>query len=201
MRGQYVYYCNGKRADIAETWEISPAPPGRIIRSQRLASGTTLSVHAVETDGHLTQFDVRYRTDADDIQADYALQEQAIHLQRTQNGRTIQHQVSLSSVFIAAPLLRVFMGAVILRLAQFNAPALVLVPWLFNPAQTGRLLMPHFDTRRAVLLARHPDADLYQYLGEQYDEDARFWVNASGLLTRYTWQQGNQHWDVRLHAA
>ncbi len=198
MRGRYVYFLNGERTDIREHWQVDAAPSGRRIRSERIAYGTTLSVDAHETDGALTRFDVRLQTGVHDIHAAYRLDGLDVHLTRSLNGLSSVHHQQAGAPFIAVPVLRVFTGAVILRLAALGRPGQVLIPWLLDPSQTGRLLLPHFDTRRARRLEHGPDGDLYEYVGEQYDETARFWVNAQGLLSRYTWQQGSQHWDVLL---
>lgn len=198
MRGQYVYFLDGERTDIRETWQVDAAPSGRRIRSERIAYGTTLSVDAVEMSDALSGFNIHYCGEHTDIRAAYTLDGLDIHLERSVKGRATTHHLRAEAAFLASPLLRVFTGGVILHLAALGRPAQVLIPWLFDPSDTGRLLLPHFDTRRARRVEHGPDSDLYEYVGEQYDDTARFWVNAQGLLSRYTWQQGSQHWDVLL---
>lgn len=198
MRGSYIYFLNGERTDIREHWQVDAAPSGRRIRSERIANGATLSVDAVETGGCITRFDIRYRAGDTDMRAGYEIDGRGVRVQRVVNGQSEFHQAQAEGSFIPSPLMRVFTGGVIRQLAALGRPGWVLVPWLFDPAQTGRFLLPHFDTRSARLLEYGPEADLYEYLGEQYDDTARFWVNAAGLLSRYIWQQGSQHWDVLL---
>ncbi len=198
MRGSYVYFLNGEQMDIREGWQVRPAPPGRLIRSERSAYGTTLSVDAVETGGRLTRFDVRYRAGATDIRAWYEVDGQEVRVQRLVNGREEYRHVRTEALFIVSPIMRVFTGGVIRQLVALGQPGCVLVPWLFDPAQAERFLLPHFDTRSARLLEKDGAMDVYEYIGEQYDANARFWVDARSILARYNWQQGDKSWDVRL---
>ena len=75
----------------------------------------------------------------------------------------------------------------------------MLVPFIADPSDTDRLLLPDPSHRRVRQLEDDPEGRCWQFLGGQYDEAARFWLDDEGFLSRYQWHQDEQHsWDVRL---
>ncbi len=92
--------------------------------------------------------------------------------------------------------MRIFMGRVIRQIASAAGQKIqIVVPWIFDPKNEEMFLSAHVDVRSAKRL----DGDLYQYVGENYDETAKFWVDARDVLTRYEWKQGENFWSVNIH--
>ena len=92
------------------------------------------------------------------------------------------------------------------------------IPWIKDPAQTSQLLSPSVSQRQVRSCGtplpsppetRVPSSTMltpqelrcYAYLGDQYGEDARFWLS-NGLLQAYTWRQSGHssggNWHVAL---
>jgi hypothetical protein len=112
---------------------------------------------------------------------------------------------------VISPLMRIFLGPAIRQVAERGqgGPIPVLVPYLENPRDTARLLGPAFDTRQAslqgeetiVLHGRGVRAERWRYLGNRYDEQSQFWLDADGLLLRYRFQQAaDLVWEAKLAA-
>jgi hypothetical protein len=62
----------------------------------------------------------------------------------------------------------------------------VLVPWIHDPRNAEFLLTPQLDLRSARKLSSENDLDCYEYVGGNYDDAARFWLNAQGQMVKYT---------------
>ncbi len=197
-KGFYIYFLDGKPTDILETWQVEPAPAGEIIRSERLAYGTSLGLSAVKQGDSVTQFEARFMAQGNEIAASYEICGGQVNVRRMVNGICRETGLALNEPFLVFPLLRVFVGPIILHLAQTGQPQTVLLPWLMDPANEEKFLAPHTDLRAARRVQQGNPESAFSYTGEHYDESARFWVNEqTGLLTAYEWQQGKQHWQVR----
>lgn len=207
--GAYIYYNNGQLTDVRETWSIhTNADSSYIINTERLAPsfGSHIIIESHHTaDDHITDFTVEwYNTSPGAVQhatAHYQIAD-FINAERTVDGQPYHHQLPRPLKLTAMPLMRIFTGQVIRDLIAFDGEASVLVPNITNPADSGILLSPLIETRRAVLINRDPIeinglahiAACYQYTGGNYDESARFWINPAGRLLRYT----HHNWDVIL---
>lgn len=197
-KGFYIYFLDGKPTDILETWQLEPAPGGEHIRSERIAYGTSLRLDAVKQAESITRFEVHYTAAGQDVSAQYEICGGQVNVRRSLNGVCRETSLALDEPFLVFPLLRVFAGPVILRLAQTGQPQSVLLPWLLDPANEEKFLAPHTDLRAARRVQQGSPNSAFSYTGEHYDETARFWVNEqTGLLSAYEWQQGKQHWQVR----
>lgn len=207
-RGKYVYRADGARADVDERWLRLRSAEGDLITLSERASGShrfCVRVRARERGGRVVEVGVRWRSDAPGAaprcDARYVIGPAAVIAVRRLAGEGEERTEVRAEAAIASPLMRVFMGATIRAVAERGA-APVFVPWLTDPSDAARLLVPHIERRRARRIAEERvetengvvAATRFEYIGEQYDESARFWVGADGLLARYEWRE----WDVRL---
>ena len=208
-RGAYAYRRNGEYAGVRESWSIHRDDHGRnITQSARDASAyqSTILVNALTEAGALTTVDIDWRNGAEGMvrkaSAAYQFSPGAASLRRNINGVDDTHRFVYSPMPLVSPLLRVFTGAVIMKLADAGAPLDVLVPNITDPADARALLTPKIEKRRAAFLhtedlsvdGKTIPARCYSYISEQYDDTARFWIDAHQLLVRYTWGS----WDVIL---
>ena len=93
------------------------------------------------------------------------------------------------------PLMRVFSGETLLTIVENGGRSQVLVPSIKTPEQRDSLFQPLLSERT---VERLPDG-AYHYRGGEYDDGARYELNASGLLQRYAWQQSEgEFWEVEL---
>lgn len=206
-RGEYVYRANGARVDVAERWLRFESPSGDVVTlsaRESVSHRSRIRVRAREHDGRIVEVGVRWRSAAPGAvpacDAEYAIGPHEISAIRRLGGGEERAEARVEAA-VAAPLMRVFMGRTICDVAE-RGGAPVLVPWLLEPNDAGRLLAPHIEHRRARRLAEErveiedgaETAVRYEYVGDRYDADARFWVGADGLLVRYAWRE----WDVRL---
>ena len=207
--GAYAYVHQGQDAGVTESWSIRQDDQGHLItQSIRDASAyhSRIEVNAVAHANAVTAFDVVWRNHnsgmVNSASARYQLSGMTIHIRRAINNADEAHRLKVAAPPIMFPLMRVFTGDVIVKLAQSDAPLDVLTPNIANPADAANLLMPKIEPRRAAFLhtedleiaGKMTSARCYSYISEQYDDKARFWVDAHRLLLRYTWGQ----WDVFL---
>lgn len=188
MNGSYIYTLNGQPTNIVETFEIN----GNHIHSERTAFGVTMRVDAVLEDDRVMQFQIDY---GEDVSAKYTVHGWGVEVERVRAGKRLVEQKQIEGRFEAFPLMRIFMGRVIRQIESVAGQKIqIVVPWIFDPKNEEMFLSAHVDWRSAKRL----DGDLYQYVGENYDETAKFWVDVRGVLTRYEWKQGDGLWDVKL---
>lgn len=188
MIGSYTYTLNDHPTDIIETFEIN----GNQVRSERTAFGVTTQVDAELEDDRVVRFHVRY---GEEVSAKYMVHGWGVEVERVRAGKRLLEQTPIEGPFEVFPLMRIFAGRVILQISSAVGQKIqIVVPWLFDPKNEAMFLSAHVDWRSAKQL----DGDLYQYIGENYDETAKFWVDACGLLTRYAWNQGENLWVVQL---
>ena len=207
--GNYAYRLNGEDAGVTESWSIRQNNDGKIVtNSIRDASQykSKIEVNAVSQAGVITAFDVIWHNGMDNMveqaEANYQILDNTVKLRRVINSNDETYKFDYATLPIVSPLMRVFTGDVIIKLSKFDTPTDVLIPNITNPADKNQLLLPKIEQRHAKLLHRENleiagkiiSTECYSYIGEQYGDDARFWVDAHGLLVRYTWGQ----WDVFL---
>ena len=189
MKGSYIYTLNGQPTEIVETFEID----GNHVCSERVAFGTKMTVDAELENDRVVRFDVRY---GEDVSAKYTVHAWGVEVERVRAGKRLVEQKQVEGRFEAFPLMRIFMGRVIRQIEALGGQGIqIVVPWIFDPKIEEMFLSAHVDVRSAKRL----DGDLYQYVGENYDETAKFWVDARGLLTGYEWKQGDNFWSVSIN--
>ncbi|QYJ78821.1 hypothetical protein [Shewanella acanthi] len=153
---------------------------------------------------------IHWQQAGQDISAIYQFDanERQLTIERLQNGKTQTHQAQRSDNFLYFPLMRVFSGEVITHLAS-HGPQSTLVPDINHPSSVDALLRPTESLRSAEKLDAEilPLADIhcqthkYRYLSERYQQqdDAAFWIDETGLLVKYCWQQNPEaFWMVEL---
>ena len=111
-----------------------------------------------------------------------------------------------SSETLLYPLMRVFLGPLILAVAR-RGHADVVLPSIQDPADTLAWLSPISELRTARYLQEDETssgeagrrAGRYQFLTSRYDADSSFWIDSSGQLVRYSFPEpSGALWDVRL---
>lgn len=215
MNGTYHYWMNGTQTDITESFRITTTPEfDTVIEAFRHAEtfGSHIKVSAHYTDNQLAHFDVEWRnTNADAVKfasAHYQFDRNMIHVHRNLDGREFHEHLPKPQVFTVLPLLRIFTGKAIRAVCQLgNGGRIpVLVPNIKNPSDSVQLLALELDLRSATYLGtetliinevEHP-ADLLNFHGGNYDQTAKFWVDAHDILLKYEWQQGDVFWEVKL---
>ncbi len=212
-KGRYRYFLNNKIADVDEAWTSELQADGqRVVRSVRKVPGLSLSVDAQFDLTGVRAFDVCWSADHSPvIEASYALEDEALVYSRKIGGNTCQSQSiekSDDKKLLLYPLMRIFTGMVIRQVAEQGGEAAVLVPFIAEPGNTQRLLSPDVTVRRVaaqgnVELQQRDggaiDCTTWQFIGGQYGPEAQFWLDGSGRLQRYCWQQDESRlWDVRL---
>lgn len=216
-RGRYTYLLNGSEAGVTETWAVFPQPDGsRAIRAARSAPGfgSSIEVDAVERAGWITEFEICWRNASEgavaQVVARYRISESQVSVERSINsGPNLQSQIPAPRELVVSPLLRIFQGMAIRRVAELGGGARVpvLVPWILDPKDGERLLTPLLDHRCASrvgpasieLGGRQVAAQRYSYVGGHYDDSAEFYLGEDDLLLRYIFREDEKKiWDVRL---
>jgi hypothetical protein len=211
--GQYVYFLNGERAVVEESWQVDPVTAGeQSVRSQRKAPGVVLDVNATMVQGLALRCEVCWSADDEvPLHARYAHVDSQLRMSRwEEDGAPITRVLDAAEgqVPILYPWMRIFTGAVIKSLAVQGGQADVVVPSIANPGQRERLLLPDISRRQVsrdgsedlqLRFGGQQRCELWRFVGGQYTGDASFWLNAEGQLQRYSWKQApNQQWDVWL---
>lgn len=213
--GTYSYFLNGKPTGVSENFTVEILPDGaKRTTAERDASpfGTKIFVEAIERGRRFERFQIRFQSEFN-IQAVYEFSGNKFRFTRSLDGdETDDETFDLPENTIVFPLMRVFQGQVILRVADASAEdfTTVLIPSIENPADAENLLKPTFDNRRAEKVGREnvafyqPDSitfkvDVYKYFTKHYDEDSRFRINADGLLVAYRFvQAADKIWEIFL---
>lgn len=188
LSGRYRYQLNGEPVAIDERFEI--AADGHISSTRETPSGVRITVDAHPS---LLDFAVTMAYPGATIEANYEIDADEVRCTR---GAAVERAERPSDLVIS-PILRVFQGPAIRSTASAGADgsASVLVPWIYDPNNRDRLLGLNIEQRRAFV----EDDGSYRYVGGNYDDTARFWLDDNGLLTRYVWHQSDSHrWEVRL---
>ena len=202
--GKYVYKRNGEAVAMEEVYEVAH----REVTSRRTTpTGVTIEVLATAVDIAVTFTSAEVRISVVQEITD------CIVSTRTVNGNTEASWVGpADALLVASPLLRIFQGPAIKAVAargdhgpgEEPAEIPVLLPWLSNPTDHARLLTADVQYRRAwsdPLTESYQGAASYQYLGGNYEDSARFWIDHNDVLQRYVWPQDpSTTWDVYHHA-
>ncbi len=210
--GTYKYFLNGKPTGIVETFSIENLPDGgKFTRSVRDAKifGTEFSVETHEKNGHFQKCKIEFKTDENEIRANYDFSEKSFHVLREINGENVQNETfDTPENCIFFPLMRCFQGATILRVA--DGFSTVLVPDIQNPKDIENLLKPTFDERTAEKIGRQTiglhqkksvavEADIYRYFSKHYDENSCFLIDENDFLVGYVFtQSANKIWEISL---
>lgn len=202
--GHYAYWRNGVLTSVSETWAVYLWPDGAIYtRAERLAPeyGSTIVVEAWAEAGKISRFTVEWKNTSPEAvalaQARYTITEHHIKVERSINSSPAHiTQLPTPPILPVAPLLRCFQGPAIKQVAELGRGERVpvLVPWIHNPLNAELLLTPQLDLRSAKLLSIENDLHIYEYVGGNYDDAARFWLNADGQMVKYVF--GN--WRVEI---
>lgn len=194
-QGSYTYLRNGEPAGVSETWAVYGGPNGTVYtQAERQAPdyGSTITVGAWAEAGKISQFMVEWKNTSPEAvalaQAHYTITERHIEVERSINNSPFySRQLPTPPNLVVSPLLRCFQGPAIKQVAELGhgERVPVLVPWIHDPRNTELLLSPQLDSRSAKLLNTENDLDIYAYVGGNYDDAARFWLNADGQMVKY----------------
>lgn len=197
--GRYDYFLNEEPVDVYETFRIAREDgPVTLISSERVAKAyyNHLRVDAHYKAEACYQADITYASSNGEgirtANLQVCFQGSIAEAVRVADDVSIPQKIKLPDEYLFLPLLRVFTGNVIMKLLEKPLP--VLIPNIKYPGDAENWFTLEFEERWS-----ERDGDAFRFLGGQYDESARFWLNNDGLLTRYTWKQKDEmRWDVRL---
>lgn len=209
-QGEYEYLCDGVPVPVFERWALFRVGEEFLVHSAREIPSLSVVISArarmvggnfqrcllrwCDVDRHKAMAVASYRAEGDGIH-------RGIYRVR---GAGIPTRRLAAHGALYFPLLRIFAGHLLGALAaQENAEARVLVPWIHDPAQTGKLFEPEISQRRVRFVQTADSAavdgklDSFEYSGGQYDAGAVYDL-AEGLLHEYRWRQGSSDWTIRL---
>lgn len=203
-QGEYKYRLNGEVTDLKEPWQILKNGGLTIIRSVRYSESYQVTLAVV---AHISENNQQIRISYSEsnkpvIDAEY-------HIDNHGNWRVIQshpgdifQQQGQQDGLVLFPLLRVFSGAMLnaCRLAKGKERS-VLIPDICLTTKYSHKLKPSFDSRKTKYVARTNKGMKYNFLSQHYrEENAEFYINNSGLLSYYKWQQSDDVlWQATLH--
>lgn len=213
--GSYHYLLGANDTYIREPWTIHERPnTERIIRVERDASAfkaNLLTEIHMRTD-EIFAIEIRWKNSNEgfvqNATASYYLEGNDLSIIRTCDGKIYREKHDLNDDTLISPLMRIGIGFVLTKLVNYPNGTTVLIPNITKPSDSDGLLGAHFEQRKAKQFAYEPmetggklyQATCFQYTGELYDEDARFWLDKHKILLRYTWKQSDgMMWDVQLH--
>jgi len=206
---------NSTQTDITESFRIiSDGTTDTVIESERHTEtfGSHIRVSAVYKRKKLTQFNIEWRNKNQDAvqyaNAHYQFEEKEILVHRSIDEQKFHECLPIPERFTVLPLLRIFTGKAIREayaLGRGNWVA-VLVPNIQDPSDHVQLLALELSLRSVTYLGRdilvvnaeEHLADVFNFIGGNYDRTAKFWVNENTLLLKYQWQQGDTFWEVKL---
>jgi hypothetical protein len=213
--GSYCYLLNGEPTQVVESWELDGDLATRCqVSSRRAAPGMAIVVDAQLSDGKVQHFNaVWHGESAETVSARYQLLDDGLVVAWRGLGcdadERIETPLDTDTVKpLLFPLMRIFTGPLITRLLELGGEGNIVLPNIIDPANTSCLLRPQFSARRAAVIEH--ETTLYsggeervcrrfEYTGDQYTPDSRFWLGADDILERYQWQQSaDMHWDVWL---
>lgn len=211
--GQYAYLCDGAETPIREDFTVDERWGIVTVTSSRSAPGTSLTVVASYTPDGGQSAAVAWRSDlagtvpVADVDLTL-LADGRVVVSGEVAGAAVDDEVTVGADGSLFPLMRVFSGRTLLRLATAGDAGLeVCVPDIRDPRDRAAFLRPLVDRRRVGSVrddslevdGRSVPCRVVEYLGGSYDQAAEVWVDEGGLLLRYTWDQpGVGDWDVRL---
>jgi hypothetical protein len=205
--GRYLYERNGESVDIIEEFDIIGdgcvlplRADSALVRSSRTTS-TGVSIGVVSD---ATRVEVVFTSEDNTVSSVFTQNGVNMVCARTVNGAetpTTSHPFPT----VVSPILRVYQGPAIAELARQHRassdvsgqpePATVLIPWIYDPANTGLLLTANIEHRRAWT-----ELDgTFRYVGGNYDDAAVFELASDDTLTSYVWSQSpDTIWTVRI---
>ncbi|WP_323845183.1 hypothetical protein [Microbulbifer magnicolonia] len=219
-QGRYQYSCDGREMPVQDSWQLGEDERGwRTLVSQRLVGDQRfgMEVSALLRDGLVSECRICWRDEVDEVNAHYRLC--SAEGEAPQLGDTIEANWTgpngPQQAFVEGrrrllfPLMRIFMGPLLLKLEQFKEGLEVVTPDIVDPSQRGKLLAPRVSHRSARLMAgdiasqktQELGADIsgYIYQGDEAERDAHCYVDSRGLLVGYDWPSSTGRlWQVRL---
>lgn len=208
-RGSYRYRLNGEIAPVEESWTLTESTGCvQFVESRRTAGDVSLAVTAELASGRVQSCDVEWQSaSVPCVHARFELTGPGVIWRRTVGNSAAEGLVSSESreEVLLYPLMRIFTGPVIRTLARTGGEGQVLVPDI-SIADQAELLLPDVSIRKAVCegedhLKEHPGISCQRWLfiGGQYGETARFWLDEQSRMLRYRWLQSeSQLWEVDL---
>ncbi|WP_346837224.1 hypothetical protein [Microbulbifer sp. SAOS-129_SWC] len=218
-QGRYYYCCDGREMPVQDHWQLGDDDRGRrLLLSQRLVGerGFGMEVGAVLCGGLVSECRITWRDEVDEVSACYQLQSAAAQpqlgdiIEARWSGPNGPQEAQLNGRNrLLFPLMRIFMGPLLLKLLQCRDGLEVVSPDIVDPSQRGKLLAPRISHRSARLLAgdtatqgaQELGADVtgFVYQGDEAERDAHCFVDGRGLLVGYDWPSSTGRlWQVRL---
>jgi hypothetical protein len=218
-QGRYEYSCDGRTMPVQDSWQLGLNEQGqRIVVSQRLVGeqGFGMEVRARLQEGLVTECEVRWRDEVDEVHAHYALQPTTAEpamgdpIIAHWSGPNGPQQAELEGHNrLLFPLMRIFMGPLLLKLDQRREGLEVVSPDIVDPSQRGKLLAPRISFRSARPMAGDAatqgaqelgaDISAFIYHGDEAERDAHCFLDSRGLLIGYDWPSSTGRlWQVRL---
>ena len=206
--GAYAYRCDGELQPIEERWSIHAGDgEQRIIVSHREVPALQLRIGtaALISERRIAAMYTCWLCAAPrrDIASFTALNETILSSERYVYGhRESDDRQRTDSDPLLYPLMRIYLGMTIEAVVARGGAAELVVPDIRHVEDEARLLQPLLSRRTAKLLAADDRERCYQFIGDQYDASARFWLDDSGRLLRYRWVQEStestkiKHWEV-----
>ncbi len=206
-----MYRLNGELAPVEEFWCRERLGDGSArVSSGRRAGVVAIDTEALEIGGRIQSFAARWReAGARECAVDYALHQQSLRVVSREGAEQREREIDCAAgPVLLFPLMRIYVGGVIEALLAAGGSGCVILPELGVAGDSMRLFEPRFSERRAEVVASEVLRDASGksrhcrrccYLGDQYEEDASFWVGDDHLLERYQWRQDAERlWDVTL---
>ncbi|MCO1333850.1 hypothetical protein MO867_05805 [Microbulbifer sp. OS29] len=219
-QGRYHYSCDGREMPVQDSWQLGDDEQGRrSLVSRRLVGdrGFGIEVVALLTGGLVSECLVHWRDQVDDVSAHYRLVPLEGHspvlgdaIEASWTGPNGPQQLNLAGdQRLLFPLMRVFMGPILLKLVKHQEGLEVVSPDIVDPSQRGKLLSPRVSHRSAKPMAGDmpsqraqelgPDISGYVYQGDEAERDAHCYVDSRSLLVGYDWPSSTGRlWQVRL---
>ena len=209
--GKYLYNLNGELAPVDEYWCREGFSDGSVrVSSGRRAGAVAIDVEALEVERCIQSFSAHWREKGGrELAVDYTLRQQSLCVVRREGADVREEVLDRPAGEIQLfPLMRIYAGAVIEGLLAAGGSGCVVLPEIGVASDSVQLFEPRFSQRRAELVTSEVLQDSSgeerpcrrcRYLGDQYDEDASFWIGEDHLLERYQWRQDAARlWDVTL---
>lgn len=219
-QGRYHYSCDGREMPVQDFWQLGEDEDGRrTLISQRFVGerGFGMEVCARFDGGLVSDFSICWRDEVDEVNAHYRLcareggaPQLGDVIEADWSGPNGPQQAQVEGRGrLLFPLMRIFMGPLLLKLEQFREGLEVVTPDIVDPSQRGKLLAPRVSHRSARPMAgeaatRRPqemgdDINAYIYQGDEAERDANCYVDRRGLLVGYDWPSSTGRlWQVRL---
>lgn len=196
-RGEYSYWRDGERQDVREPWRLQATANGLHLWGERRVNGqTALEVDADYEGLHCRALRLSWQDRDGARTAQYEHRGEVLHWQV--EGEPPTPPLAVPSGCALFPLLRAAAGPLVRQLLA--SPRSVVVPNIRATAQRAERLQPLLSTRHAVLQAQDAQGGQhYRYYGGEYgDAGSDYWLDARGLLQRYSWDSAQGLWEARL---